>query len=268
MLFVSTSGPLGRYIELSPTLTIATRSVLAFVILWAYCQYRGLSLTIDRAHRFPVILSGIFMGGHWVTYFYALQLSNVAIGMLSLFTYPIITAFLEPLILKTKFQRVHFFLGVLVLWGIYFLVPNFDLADSSTIAVGIGLFSALLYSLRNIILKKRVGDYNGSSLMTWQMGVIALLLAPFFLSDEVGNIPRDLPWILTLAVVTTAMGHTLFLMCFRHFSITSISILSSVQPIYGIILGAIFLGEVPSLTTLIGGILILSAVVIESYRTR
>lgn len=268
MLFVSTSGPLGRYIELSPVLTIATRAVLAFFILWGYCKYRGFSLKIARAHRVPVILSGVFMGAHWVTYFYSLQLSNVAIGMLSLFTYPIITAFLEPLLLKTKLERIHLFLGILVLCGIYFLVPDFDFENGSTLAVLVGLFSAVLYSLRNIILKRQVGAYNGSSLMTWQMAVVGVGLMPFFFSDQIAQIRNDLPWILMLAVLTTAVGHTLFLKCFRHFSITSISILSSVQPIYGIILGAILLHEIPSWGTVAGGALILSAVIIESYRTR
>jgi drug/metabolite transporter (DMT)-like permease len=42
-----------------------------------------------------------------------------------------------------------------------------------------------------------------------------------------------------------------------------VSILSSIQPVYGIILGVLFLNETPSITTLIGGVLILSTVVIE-----
>ncbi|NKI32513.1 DMT family transporter [Muricauda sp. DJ-13] len=268
MILVGTSGALGRYIQLAPSLTICIRGILAFMLLWGYCKFRGITLKIERGHRLPVILSGLFMGAHWVTYFYSLQLSNVAIGMLSLFTYPVITAFLEPLILKTKLQRVHLFLGFLVLVGVYFLVPDFDFGNSSTLAVLIGLFSAVLYSLRNIILKKRVAEYNGSSLMTWQMAIVAIGLFPFFFWEDSGQALSQLPWIFTLALVTTAIGHTLFLKCFRYFSITSISILSSIQPIYGILLGALFLKEFPSLTTIGGGVLILSAVVIESYRNR
>lgn len=268
MLFVSTSGALGRYIDLSPPLTIATRAVLAFIILYAYCRYKGLSFKIAKEHRLPIILSGIFLGSHWVTYFYALQLSSVAIGMLSLFTYPVITAFLEPLLLGTKFQKVHLFLGFLVLAGIYLLNPTFDFKNGQMLAVAIGVLSALLYSLRNIILKNRVGEYNGSSLMCFQMGIIGIVLAPFFLSSALVEVPNQLPWIVTLALLTTAIGHTLFLNCFKYFSITTISILSSIQPIYGIVLGAIFLKEFPSLTTVFGGVLILSAVAIESLRMR
>ncbi len=268
MLVVSTSGALGRYIDLSPPLTIATRSLLAFIFLYGYCRFKGYSFKVSKEHRFPILMSGILLGAHWVTYFYSLQLSNVAIGMLSLFTYPVITSFLEPLLLKTKFQKIHLLLGLLVLAGIYLLNPNFEGNRGYSLAIGIGIFSAVLYSLRNILLKKRVAEYNGSSLMCFQLGIIAVILSPFFMADEINEVPSQLPWILTLALLTTAIGHTLFLNCFKYFSITTISILSSIQPIYGIILGAIFLREIPSLVTIIGGLLILSAVAIESLRTR
>jgi len=244
------------------------RAFLAFLILYSYCRFKGFSFKTTKEHRLPILISGIFFGAHWVTYFYALQLSSVAVGMLSVFTYPIITAFLEPLLLKTKFQRIHLFLGMMVLLGIYLLNPSFDLEHGQTLAILLGVFSALLYALRNIILKNRVGEYNGSSLMTWQMGIIALILVPFYFTGERTQITGQLPWIFTLALLTTSIGHTLFLNCFRYFSITSISILSSVQPIYGIILGALFLKEFPSITTIFGGALILGAVAIESFRTQ
>ena len=41
--------------------------------------------------------------------------------------------------------------------------------------------------------------------------------------------------------------------------------MSSVQPIYGIILAVLFLDEIPSPKVMIGGALILSAVLIESF---
>ena len=44
--------------------------------------------------------------------------------MISIFTFPVITALLEPIILKTKFQWIHLALGALVIVGILFLVPT------------------------------------------------------------------------------------------------------------------------------------------------
>ncbi|QWX85696.1 DMT family transporter [Cellulophaga sp. HaHaR_3_176] len=267
MLFVSTSGALGRYVSLPVTVTIGFRAVLALLLLVLYCKWKGVSFKIEKKHLFVVVTSGVLIGLHWLTYFYSLRLSNVAIGMISLFTYPILTAFLEPILLKTKLQRVHLLLGLLVLLGIYFLVPNFDIENDYTLAVVIGVFSALVYALRNIILKTKVGSYDGSVLMCYQLGVVGVMLSPFYFSVALDAVIDQWQGIAALALITTAIGHTLFLNSFKHFSITTVSILSSVQPIFGIIIGAFFLSEIPNLNTIIGGVLILSSVVIESVRS-
>ena len=267
MLFISTSGALGRYIELPVPITIGARAILAFVLLVLYCRFKGISFSVEKKDLPMIILSGIFMGVHWVTYFYALQMSNVAIGMISMFTYPVWTAFLEPVLLKTKFQKIHLLLAVLVLCGIYFLIPDFNLDNSYTIAIGMGIFSALMYALRNLLMKSKVGKYNGSLLMSYQTGIIGFLLLPALFFANVNELLGQWEALATLALLTTAIGHTLFLLSLKHFSVTTASILSSVQPVYGIVIGMIFLSEFPSWATVFGGVLILTAVVIESVRT-
>ncbi|CAN0269528.1 unnamed protein product, partial [Chrysoparadoxa australica] len=150
--------------------------------------------------------------------------------------------------------------------GIYFLSPNFNLRDSNTLAILMGLVSAVSYALRNIILKLKVEKYQGTTLMVYQTGTIAILMLPALFFTTPKEILGQGEGILALGVLTTAIGHSLFLMTFKHFSITTVSILSSVQPIYGILIGALFLNEIPKATTLFGGALILSSVVIESFR--
>ncbi|WP_252735944.1 DMT family transporter [Zobellia sp. B3R18] len=267
MVLLSTSGPLGRFIELPVPITIGIRSLIALLLLFLYCRVKGISFGLSSKDRMPVLVSGVLMGVHWLAYFMALQKSNVAIGMLSLFTYPVITAFLEPLFLKTRFQKMHLLLGVLVLCGIYFLVPDFSFENSYTVAIGFGVFSALCYAVRNLILKKQVDTYPGSVLMVYQMAIICLMLAPAFFYYELEAIPSQWAGLLGLAVVTTVFGHTMFVNCFKYFSITTISILSSIQPVYGILIGALVLSEIPAWSTVIGGCLILTSVIVESVRS-
>ncbi|MFS4457005.1 DMT family transporter [Maribacter sp. 2304DJ31-5] len=268
MIFMSTSGALGRYVDLPVPVTIGSRSLIAFLLLLVYCKWKGISLKVARRDVPIVLLSGLLMGIHWVTYFYALQWSNVAIGMLSLFTYPVITAFMEPLILRTRLQRVHLLLGGLVMVGIYLLSPELNFSNSYTLAISIGVFSAVFYSLRNILLKAKAAQYHGSMLMVHQTGIVSVLLAPAFITAEIDLVLGQWQGILALAILTTAIGHTLFLMTFKHFSITTVSILSSIQPVYGIVIGALFLSEIPEPTTILGGMLILGSVVIESIRSK
>ncbi len=214
-----------------------------------------------------IILSGVLIGFHWIAYFYALQLSNVAIGMLSMFTYPVWTAFLEPVLLKTKFQKIHLVLAALVLFGIYFLIPEFDLESSYTLAIAMGVLSAVVYALRNLLMKPKVAKYNGSLLMSYQTAVVGFSLIPAFFFTNLDSILSQWEALVTLALLTTAIGHTLFLLSLKHFTVTTASILSSVQPVYGILIGMLFLSEYPTWSTVLGGVLILTAVVVESVRT-
>ena len=187
--------------------------------------------------------------------------------MLSLFTYPVITAFLEPILLKTKFQPVHIVLAILVMTGIYLLAPSFSIENDYTKGILLGLISSLMYSLRNLLLKNRAKTYHGSALMFYQMIIVITALAPVLMIYDGVMLTEQWPAVVTLALITTAIGHTLFVISFKHFSISTASIISSIQPIYGIILGIIFLNEIPGWNTVIGGILILTTVVIESVRS-
>ena len=120
MMFISTSGVLGRYISMSPPLTIWWRSALTVICLGIFVWYKQINFRVtSKKDLTTIIISGFFMGAHWVTYFYALKLSNVAIGMLSLHTFPIIIALLEPWFLKVKLDPVHILLAIMVLVGIY-----------------------------------------------------------------------------------------------------------------------------------------------------
>ena len=269
ILLISTSGVLGRFISMPPPVTIWLRCLFAVFILGAYCWYKKIDLRIYRKKDWKtIILSGLLFGAHWVTYFYALHLSNVAIGMLSLFTYPIITALLEPLFFKTNLNKKHVLLGFIVLIGIYFLAPDFNIENNQTKGVLFGLISAVFYAIRNILMKPKVANYHGSMLMFYQMAVVTLVLWPVLFIFEVTPSSHDWQALLILALVTTSIGHTLFVMSFKNFSISTASIMSSVQPIYGILFGILFLSEIPTINTLIGGFLILITVVIESVNSR
>ncbi|WP_238354557.1 DMT family transporter [Fulvivirga marina] len=268
MILMSTSGSLGRYIALPPPVTIWWRCLLAAIFLYIFCRWKKINLSINLAHDgFSIITAAALLGGHWVTYFYALHLSNVAIGMLSLFTYPVFTAFLEPILLKSKFNFWHIGLGALALVGIYLLAPDFDMENSYVQGILFGLVSSLLYALRNILLKKKVARYQGSTLMFYQLLIAMVLFVPVLFLYDSSGITEQWPAVITLALVTTAIGHTMFIMGLKHFSVSTASIISSSQPIYGIIIGMIFLHEIPQWNTIIGGALILTTVVIESIRS-
>lgn len=268
-IFISTSGALGRYIDMPTPVIIWWRSALAAIFLLLFCYYKGINLKIENnKDRWTFVLASIFMGAHWITYFYALKLSNVALGMLSLFTFPVLIALLEPLFTKVKFDPIHIILGIIVLIGIYILAPDFDLKSSQLQGIILGLLSALCYALRILILKNKVVKYNGTMLMFYQVVILAILLVPALFLLDTENITTQYPYVLLLALLTTAIGHTLFINSLKYFKASTASIIGSSQPIFGIIIAYFFLNEIPTIHTFVGGALILSTVMIESIRSK
>lgn len=268
-LLISTSGALGRFIDMPAPVTIWWRSALAMLFLLLFCKYKKINLKIQSKRDLGAfILSALFMASHWITYFIALRLSSVAIGMLALFTFPIMTAFLEPLFSKTKFDFIHLFLGAMVLLGIYILSPELDFESNSVKGILFGLFSAFCYAMRILILKQYVKQYHGSTLMFFQLLIMSIVLVPSLFFLDTSNISTQFPYVIILALVTTAIGHTLFVKSLKHFKVSTASIIGSTQPVFGIIIAFFFLNEIPTWSTFFGGILILSTVVIESLRSR
>lgn len=267
--FISTSGVLGRYIAMPTEVIVWFRSFFGMLALFLFCRVKKYDIKVQQAKDYrPFLIAGVFMAIHWVTYFYALKVANVAIGVLSLYTFPVMTALLEPLFLKIKFNPIHLVLGCLVLLGLYILVPEFSLESSSVKGVLFGLVSALFYAIRILILKQYVHRYNGSVLMLYQTIIITVILMPFLFIKGINGWQEQLPYLILLGILTTAIGHGLMTHSLQFFSASTASIISSAQPIFGIFLAFVFLNEIPTKNTYFGGLLILATVIIESIRSR
>ena len=268
-LFISTSAPLGKFIAMPPPVIIWWRSVLAMAFLYIYIRYAKIDLKIkSKKDGLTFFLGALFLGAHWITYYYALKFSNVAIGMLSLYTYPVITALLEPIFIKVKLNPIHVVLGLIVLAGIYILAPDFDLNSSYFKGILFGLMSSIFYAIRILMLKQHIVKYDGIMLMFYQVFIISIVLFPVLFFMDTSNIQSQFPYIILLALISTVFGHTMMVQSFKYFAVSTSSIISSAQPIYGIIIAYFFLDEIPTWNTFFGGLLILSTVVIESIRSR
>ena len=267
--FIGTSGPLGKFIAMPIPLIIWWRSFIGGIAMFLFCKYNKVPfIRFPKKERFPFFIAGVFLGAHWITYFLALKMSNVAIGMLSLFTFPVITAFLEPLFGKEKFKPVHVLLGCMILVGIYILAPDLDFENDYVKGILFGLLSAVFYAIRNLITKQYTAKYNESMIMTYQLAIITVVALPALFLYSNNNLATQYPYVLLLALMTTALGHTLFVKSLKNFSAATASIIGSVQPIFGIIIAFLFLNEMPSINTAIGGGLILGTVIVESVLSK
>ena len=75
---------------------------------------------------------------------------------------------------------------------------------------------------------------------------MTVILAPVLFVMDSSNITTQYPFVIVLALLTTAIGHTIFINSLKYFKATTASIIGSTQPVFGIIIAYFFLNEIPT----------------------
>ena len=241
------------------------RSIFALIAIAIYMAYKKQSYFLKSTQDyFMVALLGSLLAVHWVSYFYAMQVSTVAVGVIALYTFPVITVFLEPFFHGEKPHIVDIISSIAVLVGIYMIIPEFSLDDSTTIGVLSGVFSALMISLRNIMQRRYFSAYKASQALFYQVSVVVLVLFAFT-ETAVLDIENKQWWLLILlGIVFTALPHTLFAHGLLHLKAKTASLIACVQVVYAAVFAAVLLGESLSWNVVIGGSIVISAAMYES----
>jgi len=256
-----------KIVGLPPAQIIFWRSAVAAAALGLALLGRRRSVALQGSGAYAaVLLLGVLLGTHWILYFHAVQISSVAVAIVSLFTFPVMTVLLEPLINRARVDPKDVLTALAVLGGVLLMVPGLSFESSVTRGVAWGLVSALLYSLRNIFQKRFLSQTDSAVALLYQVTVAALLLLP---GMPRGFVAAGAEWalpLLALGVLFTALPHTLLLGSLAHLKAKTVGIVQSLQPAYGIALAAVLLREYPSGRTLAGGVIILGAALYESVK--
>ena len=241
------------------------RAAIACLLLMAIVKLTGNRLRLSnwRDYRTAVIL-GIIVGLHWVTYFAGMQYAGVAIGIIAFFTYPVMTVLLEPLLAGQQPKTQDLLSTLAVVAGIVLIVPELSLSNQTTQGIALGVFSAFLFTLRNLLHKRRFSQYSGPQAMFYQTLVAAVMLGPFLSDTAIDVVPSNGWMLILLGCVFTAAPHALMASSLRDLKAKTVGLISCLQPMYGMAMAALILSEWPELKTLVGGSLVLSAAIFET----
>jgi len=258
------AGLFGKWLFLSPFIIVLGRVVFA-------CAALGAVLAAGR--RWPevrkvqgrdtgtFILLGLLLAVHWVSFFRSIQVSSVAVGLLSYSTFPLFVSFLEPLIDKAPWVKRHFILSLGCLAGVVLLLPGFDPSQPVVQGVGWGVLSGATFALL-AIFNRRLGRRHPAAVIAFFQDLSAgLFLLPFLCVIRPLFSVREVLLLAVLGIVCTALSHTLFIRGMKAVSARTASIISALEPVYGVILAFLFLNEVPAGRTVLGGAVIIGSTV-------
>ncbi|WP_342353394.1 DMT family transporter [Leptospira vanthielii] len=254
-----------------PAVTIISgRALFSVILLGLFFWLRGKSVSYRSFKDFLFVFGiGILFALHWVTYFHSIQVSTVAVGMLSLFTYPVFSAIMEPLFGGKRPDPFSFFLACFSLFGLFLIVPDLSWDNQMFQGVVWGVVSAVLYAIRNLLTKEMHVHYPSAQILFTQLIATALVLLPF--ADGLFVMfaePKYLLFQVVLAGVFTSLAHTIWIRSLSNLSVTTAGTLSTLSPIYGSLAAWYFLGEVPPERLWLGGAVILFCAILEVFRKK
>ena len=221
---------------------------------------------IGSAHKRLLVYSGVLLAIHWVIFFASIHASSVAIGLVTFSTVPVFLAFLEPWYFRERLKPVSLLAAVSVVAGVLIMsgAHRGELVYVKGILLGIA--SALTFAVLQLVNRKLANTANSMAMSLVQNTVATLVLLPVVVLG-LGAIQSNQWWILVfLGVGCTALAHTLFIYSLKTIKAASASLVAAgLEPVYGILLAAILLSQVPGMQVLAGGTIIVATVILMTY---
>jgi drug/metabolite transporter (DMT)-like permease len=258
VLFFGMAGIFGKSILLPPPVIVLGRVIFAAIFLALLSLYLQQDIRLNpKKDYFYLFILGILLALHWWTFFQALRVSTVAVGLLTFSTFPIFVTFLEPYFFKEKIKRSDIFLALMIFIGVILVIPHFELVNDITQGALWGIASGFTFALLSILNRGYVKKYSSLVIAFYQDSAAAIVLLPFISLMKFKVTFRDILLLALLGVCFTGIAHTLFIKGLTNVKAQTASIIACLEPVYGIVIAIFLLGEVPGLRVVLGGILIL-----------
>jgi drug/metabolite transporter (DMT)-like permease len=252
------AGLFGKWLIFSPVLIVLGRVFFASLALFLVILVSRQKLLLKEKWIYPLFfLLGAILAVHWFCFFKSIQVSTVAVGLLSYSSFPVFTSILEPLFTKEKLEKTNIAYAWLCVIGIFLIIPKFDLSNAVYQGVLWGLAAGLTFSVLTILNRRLTQRYSSLILAFYQDLFACLILLPFFFSLRPAFTLKEVMLLFLLGVLCTAGSHTLFIKGMKNIKAQTAAIISSLEPVYGIVLALIVLREFPTLRTVLGGVIIL-----------
>jgi drug/metabolite transporter (DMT)-like permease len=251
---------------------LAVRFSLAAAMFWVLVPLHELRALGARDVRAGLALGACGYALQAGCYFAALGRIDASLLALLLYTFPALVAAAAVALGRERFGSRHVIAVFLATGGLTLAVVGAGAGALDPLGVALGLGAAIVYSAYILVSDGIAGRVRPRVLATLVCtGAAATLLVGSALLGELR--PGELTgagwaWLACLAVVSTVTAITLFFAGLERVGPTSAAILSTVEPLVTVMLAFLIFGERLGALQLLGGALVLAAVVPATFATR
>ena len=250
---------------------VELRSILAAAILFPLTFARNKKLlTVKVKHLWPLVCAGLFSIVFFnYCYFSTISLMNLSMAAILLYTAPIFVMLLsliifhEPLSLRKVLALVMAFGGCCLVCGI--------LTSSVSITLPgllLGLGSGIGYALYSIFSRFSL-NHGLNSITITDYTFLFAAIGGAFLTDfsAIGSTVQQygisfILFAILYTVVTTVLPYLFYTTGLQYVDNGTASVIASIEPVVATVLGFLVFSETPTLSTVLGIVLVLLALVL------
>jgi drug/metabolite transporter (DMT)-like permease len=247
---------------------LAVRFALAAALFWALVLLAGGAREVRTLRRRDVGI-GLALGavGYALQagcYFAALERIDASLLSLLLYTFPAMVAVAAVALGRERLDRRRLAALGLASGGLALVVAGAGTGTLDPLGTALGLGAAVVYTTYILVSEGVVGRVRPGVLSALVCSGAAISLTAG--SALLGQLrPGDLTaagwgWLGCLAVISTVAAVSLFFAGLRRAGPTAASILSTVEPVVTVVLAYLVFGEVLGTMQVLGGALVLAAV--------
>ena len=268
VLLFGFAGLFGKFLNLAPAWIVFGRTFFASLVLYLVLQYLKHPLHLKAKEAGHFFGLGALLALHWWTFFHSIQLSTVAIGLLTFSTFPIFITFLEPYFFNEKLRPFDVLTAGLVCVGLFLVIPDFEWSNSHTQGAFWGTLAGFTFAILSLMNRKYTQSHSPLVIAYYQNFFATLVFVPVVFFENWNLKAQDFVVLAVLGIFCTAGAHALFIRGLRHIKTQLASIIASLEPVYGVAFALVLLKEIPTGRTLLGGLIILGTMALASVAPR
>jgi len=260
------TGVLGKLITISAVPLVWFRVTVAALVLFTILKVRKIDLKLSGKDLRILLGIGFVIGLHWMAFFGAIKVSNVAVALSTLSTGALFSAFLEPIFFKRKINFYEILLAIVVSCCILLI---YNASPEYWLGIVLGITCSFLSATFSVLNGKIHHKFPAQKIMFYEMlggWLIVSIFLPFFGGfDAIATISwRDFGLLILLGGLFTAYPMMESINLMKYISPFTLLLNVNLEPVYGIILAYFIFGESEKMTPLFyiaTGIMVLAIVV-------
>ena len=267
---VSLSAPLIRISTAPSMVLVFYRVLIASVLLIPYALIRNREefRQMGRKTALFCLMSGLFLGLHFASYFQALRYTSIASAVALVDTEVFFVAFMMFFFFR-EIIPLRAWAGILLTFTGSMLIALSDAGGGEHVLLGdlialAGAACLAVYTILGKVCRKEISTTAYTTLVYSSAALTVLVILLCTGTPVLGYEPFNWLSALGMAVFCTLLGHSVFNWALKYESAAFLSTVKLLEPVFAAILGVLLFREIPSKQVMLGGFIVILGVYVYS----